>query len=482
MGKRAQVIDQLTQEWLKCSESCWYFLDTYGHIYDATDRRWVRFALWPRQVDTLEVIVDNRLVIILKARQLGLTWLTLGYALWLMLFRPAATVLLFSRRDDEAVQLLERLKGMYRRIKGVPIVDEATLPGPRNIETDNTHVWELSNGSIAYCFPTTAGDSYTATLAIVDEADLIPDLDALMNAVKPTIDGGGQMILLSRSNKDTPNSPFKRMFVAAAKGESPWKSVFLPWYTRPSRTQKWYKDQEADSITRTGSKDDLYQQYPATPEEALQARTSDKRIPVHWLEKRFVQYDITEPNDVPGINGLEIYVPPDPAATYVIGADPAEGNPNSDDSALTVMDANTGEEVAALADKIEPTVFALDIADISEYYNNASVLVERNNHGHAVIQYLNENTSVEVLPGWDDKPGYLTNSRGKAEMWTKVAENARDDFITIHSIATYLQLVSIEGATLRAPAGSPDDRAVCYALATIGAELVIEYAYGGIHV
>ncbi len=39
---------------------------------------------------------------------------------------------------------------------------------------DNDHEWQLSNGSVARAFPTSAGDSYTATLAIVDEADLVP--------------------------------------------------------------------------------------------------------------------------------------------------------------------------------------------------------------------------------------------------------------------------------------------------------------------
>ncbi len=34
-----------------------------------------------------------------------------------MLFRPAATVLLFSKRDDEAVNLLMfRLRGMYQHL------------------------------------------------------------------------------------------------------------------------------------------------------------------------------------------------------------------------------------------------------------------------------------------------------------------------------------------------------------------------------
>src|SRR5262249_32023156 len=153
-----------------------YFLDRHVSIYDAALADWIPFRLWRAQIQTLDTIRDHRLVVILKARQLGLTWLVLGFALWEMLFRPAATVLLFSRRADEAVALLRtRLRGMYDRLPAWLKV--------RAFGVDNDHEWELSNGSRVLAFPTTAGDSYTATLAIVDEADLLPDLDRLMRAV-----------------------------------------------------------------------------------------------------------------------------------------------------------------------------------------------------------------------------------------------------------------------------------------------------------
>jgi hypothetical protein len=209
-----------------CRASPAYFLDTYAKIYDATAREWVPFRLWPAQVDTLHTIHANRLVCILKARQLGLTWLVLGYALWLILFHPAATVLLFRRRDDEAVDLLRtRLRGMYDRLPEWLKV--------RSFVVDNDHEWELSNGSRVLAFPTTAGDSYTATLAVVDEADLVPDLDRQMSSVKPTIDGGGRMILLSRADKSKPQSAFKRIYAAGKQGATGWVPDLAPRHLGP---------------------------------------------------------------------------------------------------------------------------------------------------------------------------------------------------------------------------------------------------------
>lgn len=240
-------------ELTKCNQDLGYFVDSYCRIYDSAAADWIPFHLWSDQRQTLDTIREKRLVCILKARQLGLTWLCLAFVLHRMLFRPKQTILLFSRRDDESIDLLgNRLHGMYDRLP--PWMQVESFP------TDHKHVWELSNGSRCMAFPTTSGDSYTATLAIVDEADLVPDLDRLMRSVKPTIDAGGKMILLSRSDKSKPMSAFKRIYEGAKSGKTGWVSVFLPWHSRPDRDAAWYEAQRQDVLARTGALDDLAEQ------------------------------------------------------------------------------------------------------------------------------------------------------------------------------------------------------------------------------
>jgi hypothetical protein len=447
--------------WLICDADPAYFIHQYCQIYDATNREWVPFHLWSAQVETLDTIINNRLVVILKARQLGMTWLVLAYALWLALFRPAATVLVFSKRDDEAMYLLgvERLKGMYARLPA--------FLKCRDVIVDNDHEWALSNGSIVRAFPTTAGDSYTATLAIVDEADLAPDLNALMNAVKPTIDGGGRMILLSRSDKSRPESEFKNIYRAAKQKLNGWAAVFLAWWVRPERTQAWYDAQRADIVSRTQSEDDLHQQYPGTDIEALSPASKDKRLAATWLEQCYVE----APNqsaiipDVPAIPGLVVYRQPHTGEKFVVAADPAEGNPSSDDSAATVLNRATGEEVAQLVGKFEPAVFANYLDQLGTFFNHADVLVERNNHGHAVIQWLAEHSTLTLLIGLDGKPGWLTTSKSKSLMYDGCAEALRNRETAMRSFNAFTQLASIVAATLAAPEGQHDDIATSYALA-----------------
>ncbi len=454
-------------EWLRCAESSPYFIDRYCQIYDATLKQWIPFKLWQEQYETLVVIEENAKTIILKARQLGLTWLLLGYVLWLMLFYPAATVLLFSKRDTEAVYLIdERLKGMFKRLP------DWMCEGVTDwvVEKDNDHQWELSNGSKARAFPTTAGDSYTATVAIVDEADLVPDLAKLLRSVQPTIDGGGKLILLSRSDKSAPNSTFKNIYRAAKAKASSWACVFLPWWVRPERDQAWYEQQKADIEQNTGSLDDLHEQYPATDNEALAPRTLDKRISPLWLNQCYVEVETRQPSGAPAIPGLVIYKAPYRRGRYVVGGDPAEGNPGSDPSAATVLDIDTGEEVAKLWGRIEPDVFAGHIKSLSQYFNNAPAMIERNNHGHVVLLWLRDNSNVRRLVGLDGKAGWMSSSRGKTAMYDAGAGAFRDKETTIHSFDTLTQLQSIEGATLKAPEGDEDDLADSYVLALIGIE------------
>lgn len=479
---RHRLSETEKREWLVCAESPLYFIHHYVFIYDAIALDWIPFRLWPAQARTLKVFFMYLLVVVLKARQIGMTWLALGFALWLMLFHPAATVLLFSKRDDEAIDLLDfRLKGMYQRL---PPWMQA-----RAVVSDSKHEWVLSNGSRAKALPTTAGDSYTATLVICDEFDLIADQDRIMRSVKPTIDNGGRMILLSRPDKSRPMTRFKAIYRAAKAKLNEWADVFLPWYVHPGRDQAWYEAQKNDIQTATGSTDDLFEQYPETDAQALAARTLDKRIPPAWLDRCYEEMqpvfvigseaDESAPKGVPPIPGLHIFRRPEPGRVYVIGVDPAEGLASSDDSALTVGDALTGEEVASLAGKFEPKiVFPGQIAQVAAYYNGASVLVERNNHGHAVIGWLLTNTpQVSLLQGLDGGIGWLNSPAGKVLLYDTTAAAFMHRTTLCHSFATQDQLGSIEKDTLRAPEGLPDDLAVSYAL-MIQAQSLGAYDWG----
>jgi hypothetical protein len=466
-------------ELVACAAGPHYFLSNFACIYDPDRPDWIPFRLWPAQSAVLDQIWREMLSIVLKARQLGLSWLMLGYGLWEMIFRPPARFLCFSRRETDADYLLgrERLRGMIGRLPSWLLT--AMNAHPTN---DATHSLCLANGSTAHAFPCNAGDSYTATFALLDEYDLLTaeEQTKLLSAVKPTIDHGGKMVVLSRADKSKPESPFKRLYRESQEGRGLWKPAFLSWSARPDRTPAWYERQKADSLARTGSLDSLHEHYPATDAEAMSPRSLDKRLPTEWLVRCYrpappLSGPFRSPFGPPTISGLTLYGLPVTGRRYIVGADPAEGNPTSDPSALTVLELNSGEEMASLAGRFEPATFAAYVHAVGQFFNHAPVMVERNNHGHAVLLWLRDNSSLYRLYGHDGNPGWHTTTKGKSLLYDRAAEAIRDGEAIIHGLETFSQLASVEGSTQRAPQGQHDDRAVAFALAMAArARLLVE--------
>lgn len=468
----------IESEALKCESSAAYFIHNYCVLKVSGGK--VPFRLWPAQSEALKALVLYALLVLLKARQIGMTTLVVCYAVWLATFKPGSTILLFSKSHKEAKDLLKRIRWTL-----------TNLPDwlqPASFNVDATHELELSNGSrfISFGSMSSGGDSYTADFVIVDEADLVRDLDALLSGAKPTIDNGGKLAMLSRVDKSKPDSPFKRVYRSAIEGqaseEGSYHPIFLPWWTRPGRDVNWFKRVKAEIERRTGAIDELYANYPETPEQALAGRIQDKRLPMIWLE---AAYEPLKPLSLkatpfPGWHGLEIYKLPEQGEEYICGEDVAWGNPNSDDSVCMVLKKRNLEECAVLCGKIEPKVHANRSFELGQWYNRAVHNPERNGaHGLKCIDELRR-LKANVLKGRDNKPGWWTDDLGKGIEYDNVAEYLRtayeevqatgtQDTITIHSKATLDQLASLDVAELAAPFGYHDDRAMAFGLAVQGA-------------
>ncbi len=436
------------------------FISECCHVHDKAAGKWLPFHLWPSQHDFLKTIQGSGAVVALKARQLGWTWVVLGYVLWLVNFK-GVTVLLFSQRDDDAQELMDRLVAMYHKLPEWLRVKKSA---------SSRHELRLENGGQALAFPTTgrAGRSYTGAFALVDEADFVEDLPSLLNAMKPAIDAGGQLVLLSTSNKSKPESLFKRIYLNAVDGRNEYTPIFHGWDARPGRNAAWYAAIVKSSLANTGALDDVWQEYPATAEEALAPRSLDKRLPFEWLQRCYAAMNAVEQPGQPAINGLKVFFPPQRGRQYILGADPAAGNPTSDDSAVEVMDKETGEEVATLAGKFEPATFGAHIDAVGMWYNRAAVMLEVNNHGHAVMLWLKANSSLPIMEGPDGKPGWTTTAKSKAILYATAGECFRDGEVLLHDLSVLTQLASIEGSTLKAPEGQHDDRAIACCLCVAG--------------
>ncbi len=465
-------------EAIRCKRRCLYFIHSYCKIKPAESDHYQPFHPWPSQQEVLNGLLLHKLVLLLKARQLGETTIVLAFALWQAIFWPNRTILLFSKDLKSSKDLILRLRMMARQLPRwlcPAIVDE------------NKDQLSFINGSrfISFASNTSGGDSFTAQLAIVDEADLVHDLGLLLSGVKPTISAGGQLILLSRPDKSEPESLFKRLFKSSLAGENNYWSKFLPWNSRPGRDQAWYDREVADAPHM----DWVFEQYPSTIEEALAPCQESKRIPIKWLESCYQPEDyknVVESSVLVGLPGVRIYREPVKGRSYVIGSDPAGGksNPNSDLSVSQVLDRVSQEQVAVLCGKIEPALLGDYTASLARYYNNAGVLVERNNHGGTVINHMRNNCQdVTLLVGHDRDVGFNKTDKTKILVMDLVAETMRNGGCTVHDRSTFHELANIESATNKAPDGQHDDYADAFGLGLWAAEQpVYEMTFGTVDI
>jgi hypothetical protein len=257
-------------EWGICGQRAEHFINAHVMIDEPHGEgvAVIPFHLWASQAKLLADLAVRKLVIILKARQLGISWLVCAYVLWLCLFRPGRVVLLLSKGDLEAQELTRRVRVMYERLP-------EWMRNREPLVKDNTSELGWSNGSRVQSLAATrgAGRSFTASVVILDEMAFMQWGESVYTAVKPTIDAGGQLFIVSTANGDA--GFFHKLWEDAVKGFNSFLAVFLSWRDRPGRDDAWRAKVEAEALT---SALDL-QEYPATPEEAFQATGNERFLP-----------------------------------------------------------------------------------------------------------------------------------------------------------------------------------------------------------
>jgi hypothetical protein len=450
-------------ELAKCHADPAYFTHHFGLIDDAQGlgdgSGAMPFTLWPAQVQVLWTLLIQRLVLILKARQLGISWLCCAYALWLCLFQPGKVVLIFSKGQGEADEMLQRVKRLYERLP------EWMREASPALVTDNTTELEWANGSRVKSLPATkgAGRSFTASLVILDEAAFLLWATQLYTALKPTIDGGGQLIVLSTANGI--GNLFHQLWLKAISAKNRFTTIFLPWWARPTRDAAWYQHQ----LEEYTDPDMVRQEYPSTAQEAflVSGRT---RFKMPWLLKQNPSDGLAAealPDALAILDGVTMYRLPEQGRRYILAADVAEGLEHGDFCAATLIDAVSWEEMANVHGKWEPDEYARILMALSDVYG-ATVAVERNNHGHAVLTTMKLAGFTRIVYGLDGRAGWLTNAQTKPQMIDLLATALRDVLVTIRNQTALNELAIyriLKNGTTGAPAGYHDDFVMAWAIA-----------------
>lgn len=296
-------------EWLKCSADPAYFIHHYCLIDEPQGdaATVVPFHLWPAQVATVWSFLRPSPTIALKARQMGISWAACAFDLWTCIFSQGRRGLLFSRGQLEANELHRRVMVMYARL---PEWMRARVPLLR--QTSSSAEW--ANGSFTESLPATqnAGRSFTATLVIVDEAAFIQWFEQLYTALKPTIDGGGKLIIISTANGA--RGLFYNLWQKAVSFVNGFVPVFLDWSMRPGRDAAWYARVSAEAVSSSL----MAQEYPSNPAEAFSATDVEKFMTsmIWWDNRRAIIPPLD--NRTPCVMGVDAGIINDSFAVVIV--------------------------------------------------------------------------------------------------------------------------------------------------------------------
>jgi phage terminase large subunit GpA-like protein len=228
--------DIIKEEYKKSAADPVHFMKKYCYIQHAQKGK-ILFNLYPFQEKVLVEFRDNDYNIILKSRQLGISTLVAGYALWLMLFHNDKNVLVIATKQDVAKNLVTKVRVMYDNLP-------SWLRGNEKTVEDNKLSLRFKNGSQIKAVASSgdAGRSEALSLLIIDEAAFINGIEEIWASAQQTLATGGKGIILS-----TPNGTgnfFHKTWVKAESTENKFNTIKLHWSLHPDRDQKWRDQQD----------------------------------------------------------------------------------------------------------------------------------------------------------------------------------------------------------------------------------------------
>ncbi len=457
LSKKEQV-----REILKCGKNPAYFLKSYARISHPIDGL-ILFNTFDYQDLLLGDFNDYRFNVINKGRQLGISTLTAGYIVWMMLFHRDKAVLVMATKFATAGNLVNKVKKI---MKNLP--DWIRIA---SIDIDNRTSFILSNGSSIKAASTSgdAGRSEALSLLVLDEAAHIEGLEDLWTGLYPTLSTGGRCIALS-----TPNGVgnwFHKTCVGAESGENNFNLTTLMWDVHPERDEEWFK-KETKNMSKRQIAQELECNFNTSGETVI---GSDSMT---WLLQK-----TREPKYRTGFDrNLWIWEDYDPAHNYLAVADVSRGD-GADYSTLHILKLETLEVVGEYQGKPTPDMYANFLNQVGREFGNAMLVVENNNIGYTVLDkligygYPNLYYSIKSTHEYVEQhqaevgnsavAGFTTSMKTRPLIVAKLEEFIRNKLITIYSSRTIGEMKTFvwKNGKPQAMRGYHDDLVMALAIA-----------------
>jgi hypothetical protein len=391
-----QYTEEQLLELKRCGEDVIYFAENFFYIVNLDEGR-QKIKLYEPQKRAILDIVNNRRMVICASRQVGKSTLMTVVCLWYALFHKDFTIAILANKEDQAKEILERIKLAYEEI-------------PNYIKSG---VWDftkeqvkLTNGSKIFV-STTSADAIrgkSVNLLFVDEfAHIRKEIaEEFFKSIIPTLSSSKKSKLVIVSTPNGTANRFYNIFSDAETGRSKWAYSKIYWHEIPGRDEAWKREQ-LDAIS-------------------YDMNMWNQEFDLHFLEDGSAAIDpqvierlksMTRPAEISFDNGeYKIWYPAEPDHIYVFGVDVAEGV-GQDWSVVQILDITDPTNILHAGqyavNYLQPFVFAEKLNQIARAWGRPFLCVESNKEGSQVLDALiniHHYDNIVTYTMKNDKRGY----------------------------------------------------------------------------
>lgn len=367
--------------------------------------------------------LKNRQFIFHKPRQTSATTLTVTYFLWRALFFSNQDIAIVSLGQREANDTLQRAEIIYENL---PV----WLKSPKTEDAKTS--MRFKNGSrirsLPYTMNVLRGSSPSAVL--IDEAAFVDNLGMLLSGVGPALGTGkntpwtnktipSQLFLVSTFPlTQVEDNEYMRIYHGALEdaNNSKFKLININTDDIPQYKDKEWHNEMRELLGQKKYNTEVLCILNTTmdntflPEEYLSALKHENPMRYDILNGKLVdesgypidmnnfheskeEYD----NRFSYIKGLWIWNDPLPGKDYGVVVDVATGT-GGDYSTIIVFDLENNEQVAEYKNnKVNLENFKAIIEEITMYYNEAKLCIERNSMGSPLCSYFYDTLQYEKI-------------------------------------------------------------------------------------
>lgn len=402
------------EEVIKCAKSFFYWCHRYVKILHPKFGT-IPFVLYRYQRRVIKEYEQNRFNMISKFRQGGLSTVSVLWGLHKCMFQKDQQIYFLSKTDREAL-----VAGDIAR----KAMDNFPYWMYDKSQADITkHEKSFNDVGSKICFYTPeAARGKSATYIMIDEAAFIENMSDHWKAMYPVVAAGGNVEIISTVNGL--GNWYEETYHEAMAGKNFFNIIELDYWEHPLYANPKWAEESRVNLGEKGWQQEILRDFLGSGDTYISSnvisqydRVAKDTIPARTAFPKWVNEG--EMGDGWDKGALWIWKEPMVGHEYIIGADCAEGvGKDGDNSCFEVIDAANMEQVAEFySNTVPPSTFAGILNQMGIYYNTATLVVENNAIGGAVLNSLSNDLGYENV--------YYENKKSSFKLGIKMTPSNR---------------------------------------------------------